>query len=68
MIQKSVLLTENEAQEAFRWRPEDLADLADLQVILAADIIYDDDLTEAFMTCMESFLMPDPSRDRKSVV
>ncbi|BDA46151.1 probable methyltransferase-like protein 22 [Coccomyxa sp. Obi] len=53
---------DDEAQETFQWCPEDLADLADLQVILAADIIYDDDLTEAFMRCMESFLTPDPSR------
>ncbi|CAL8462291.1 g1822 [Coccomyxa elongata] len=54
--------TGNEAQETFQWRPENLADLADLQVILAADIIYDDDLTEAFMRLVESFLMPDQSK------
>lgn len=57
-----LLLTGIEAQETFQWRSEDLADLADLQVILAADIIYDDDLTEAFMKLMESSLMPDQSR------
>ncbi len=55
-------MTDNEAQEAFQWHPGDLADLADLQVILAADIIYDNDLTEAFMRCMETFIMPNTSR------
>ncbi len=39
-----------------------MAELADVQVILAADMIYDDDLTEAFMRCMMSFLKPDPGR------
>lgn len=39
-----------------------MADLLDLQVVLAADVVYDDDLTEALMLCMESFLKPDPAR------
>jgi hypothetical protein len=41
---------------AFLWTAEDTADLEDLHVILAADVIYDNDLTEDFMGCMERFL------------
>ena len=48
--------------EAFEWLPEDVAELATFQVILAADMIYDDDLTEAFVRCMASFLESDAGR------
>ena len=43
---------------AYDWLPEDVAELRDAQLVLAADVIYDDDLTLAFMECMERFLLP----------
>lgn len=39
-----------------------MAELATFQVIIAADMIYDDDLTEAFVRCMASFLESDAGR------
>ncbi|KAK9851897.1 hypothetical protein WJX84_009162 [Apatococcus fuscideae] len=33
------------------WGPEDLAALQQVEVLLAADVIYDDDLTAAFLHC-----------------
>lgn len=35
--------------DPFAWRPEDLAALQRLDVLLAADCVYDDVLTESFM-------------------
>lgn len=46
------------AGASYDWQPEDVAALKDVQVVLAADCIYDDDITLAFMQCMERFLQP----------
>lgn len=43
-------------EEGFSWQPQDRAELDAVDLILAADIIYDNDLTEEFMCCMERFL------------
>lgn len=37
------------AEDRFAWRPEDVAALQQLDYLLAADSVYDDVLTEAFM-------------------
>ena len=46
------------AARDYGWQPEDCAELRGMQVILAAEVIYDNDLTLAFMQSMERFLQP----------
>lgn len=40
----------------FAWAPEDKAQLQSLDVILAADTVYDDDLTDAMADCAKILL------------
>ena len=48
------------AGDHFAWQPEDLKEMDALNLILAADVVYDNDLTEAFMRCIQRFLQPKP--------
>ena len=40
----------------FQWEPRDLEELAHVQLLLAADVVYDDDLTKAFLTCSRQLM------------
>lgn len=61
-----LVFADAESAGRFDWQVEDIAELREVEVVLAADVIYDDDLTLAFMQCMDRFL--GPSWDRPGAV
>ena len=55
---KALVLACAEAAGTFAWQPEDVAELENMSLVLAADVIYDDGVSLAFMRCMDRFLKP----------
>ncbi|CAF0847987.1 unnamed protein product, partial [Didymodactylos carnosus] len=43
--------------DLFNWTDKDIVQLNDLEIILAADVIYDDQLTDEFFNVLENFIL-----------